>query len=1782
MKFVVMIRLVLCIFISFFLMSCGGGGDSSDKQPVVTQADFDNDGQPDSQDSDDDNDGYLDTKDDFPFNASEWLDTDSDGTGNNTDTDDDNDGYLDAEDALPLDADEFEDSDGDGVGDNADHYDSDPACYMDSDGDGSVCYLTLLKQLPEQPLIKKSSQFIYFSLASQSKILLLNTENQHFSEAIVYDEYRDLVDFLYHSSHERTYLQFSDGTIKYINAVNEFSDFPITNSGTELLFSAGDYLIISGQGNMSLYDVNAQETASIYLSSELLQTSWDQLSTTLYYTAGNQSRVSYIGSLAIDVIQGTIADQKSRYVSNNDNFQGRFIHLSNDDSLLFSSGSLLSTSSFEHTGDTELAFVDAVNLDDDGWLTIQYIAGKTKLNWFDKRFNVLDEKELLGSPKVIAGQVHNFTIVTETIEHLESFSYVLSDDVDNDGVPNESDEFPADASASVDTDNDGYPDEWNEGYNEADSTIGLEIDSFPNDSACWLLAHGDGTGQCNYGETMPAFTPDQVVAGNDGIIYIFSIENNTVFRWSGTEQRYIQPIYLNSNSTDFHQLPLRMAYSEEHQRIYLGYQNGEIKFVDLTDTDTVHHFTSLPLSVEGLASVGHFVLAQDESGAWASHYIFDINGVQTDIKEWNQNSQVYAWNELNSRVYFLRGTSDLYYEEIDQSSGEIKASKEANSYHGHGSEAIISISSDGSLVILGNGNIYDADTLTWKGAITSLSDAFWLSNNDLVTINKQNNEQFQITRRNSNYTTVELENIAGNFVKMLHAGESTFIVSIVQDELVFSEYIANDDTDGDGVDNLTDAFPLDIASSLDSDNDGFPDTWNQGYSEEDSTTNLALDSFSSDSACWLTEHNDGNGFCDYSATMPSFTPDEVLAGNDGIIYLLHYQLSTIYRWSTQSNSFINPIYVGSSNGLEVTKPMTVEVSSVHQRLYLGYQSGVITYIDLTNISAEKRFTNTGINIRTITSVGDFIRTSAGIFDVNAVNVDDSHAEYSRDYAWNEHNNRSYYFRDGSSPNDLHFVELNPNSGEIIDSGETPYHGSYSIVPPIRISNDGALVLLGSGDLYDANTLNWQGAVNSFDDALWLSNGDLVTINKTGDNSYQLVRRNSALITVENEQYQGSFIRLISAGNSTFIVSKIQDEFIFTEYLSNDDSDGDGVDNLSDAFPMDQAASIDSDNDGFPDQWNEGGNAENSTNGLILDGFPNDSACWLSEHDDGNGQCDFGATLPSFTPAKVISDENGIIYLYNSELGTVYRWSALTENYINPINVAQSNGLLEEYPTRMVYSQAHQRLYFGYESGEITFVDLTDIGPEQRFVNTAMGVQGLVAVGHYILAQDSSGAWNTHYVFDVNGTQTDIKDWNRYSREWAWNEHNSRVYFFSDGTSPNDLHFEEIDQSTGEISDSGETPYHSSSGIRTPIKIIDSGRYVLLGSGNVYDADTMEIEHEMSLNILDAAAFEDIFVVAHYVENESVWSVDTYNNNFSFEDSQTYTGEFVSMKKYQDTLIVVTIENGELSYSLTQLGDGDGDSIPAWWENKYGLSDEDTSDAIEDLDDDGLNNLDEFINRTSPIATDTDIDGLTDLEELNTYNTAPLIADSDVDGLLDGDEVLTYSTDPLVSDTDLDGFSDGEEVLKYNTDPLNSGSAPEPITSMIESFESGLNVAFWASTLESDGDWLLTEEDSSQGDKSIRSGNIGDGQQSSVLYSALFAKGNLTFDAKVSSESCCDRLFVYIDGEMSTQINNGEWQEGITISLSQGEHIIEWRYSKDGSASSGEDAAWIDNIQFIAE
>ncbi|MDB2667799.1 hypothetical protein N9Y71_05900 [Luminiphilus sp.] len=68
-----------------------------------------------------------------------------------------------------------------------------------------------------------------------------------------------------------------------------------------------------------------------------------------------------------------------------------------------------------------------------------------------------------------------------------------------------------------------------------------------------------------------------------------------------------------------------------------------------------------------------------------------------------------------------------------------------------------------------------------------------------------------------------------------------------------------------------------------------------------------------------------------------------------------------------------------------------------------------------------------------------------------------------------------------------------------------------------------------------------------------------------------------------------------------------------------DPDNDGVPNEQDAFPSDPAASVDSDGDAYPDQWNEDATDEQiAQSALTLDAFPESQFEWLDTDGDGIG------------------------------------------------------------------------------------------------------------------------------------------------------------------------------------------------------------------------------------------------------------------------------------------------------------------------------------------------------------------------------------------------------------------------------------------------------------------------------------------------------------------------------------------------------------------------------------
>jgi len=179
-------------------------------------------------------------------------------------------------------------------------------------------------------------------------------------------------------------------------------------------------------------------------------------------------------------------------------------------------------------------------------------------------------------------------------------------------------------------------------------------------------------------------------------------------------------------------------------------------------------------------------------------------------------------------------------------------------------------------------------------------------------------------------------------------------------------------------------------------------------------------------------------------------------------------------------------------------------------------------------------------------------------------------------------------------------------------------------------------------------------------------------------------------------------------------------------------------------------------------------------------------------------------------------------------------------------------------------------------------------------------------------------------------------------------------------------------------------------------------------------------------------------------------------------------------------------------------DSDGDGMPdefevvnARWSDilgRYTLDpkkDTGAGDANLDPDNDGLTNLEEYLNvhqyqrSTDPNSYDTDGDGLSDYEESRTYAALgpnPFKKDTDGDRLLDGEEVKIHGTNASSPDSDIDGLTDYEEVnaiylktgqrLKFQTDPLDEDPDDDGLRDFDEVLEYGTNP--WMADTDEDG------------------------------------------------------------------------------------------------------------------
>jgi hypothetical protein len=113
----------------------------------------------------------------------------------------------------------------------------------------------------------------------------------------------------------------------------------------------------------------------------------------------------------------------------------------------------------------------------------------------------------------------------------------------------------------------------------------------------------------------------------------------------------------------------------------------------------------------------------------------------------------------------------------------------------------------------------------------------------------------------------------------------------------------------------------------------------------------------------------------------------------------------------------------------------------------------------------------------------------------------------------------------------------------------------------------------------------------------------------------------------------------------------------------------------------------------------------------------------------------------------------------------------------------------------------------------------------------------------------------------------------------------------------------------------------------------------------------------------------------------------------------------------------------------------------------------------------------------------------------------------------------------------------------------------------------------------DADWLVSEETPYEGTYCAKTGDIGDGETTTLSIDYTVGEnGTISFYYKVSSQQNYDKLKFYIDNTIKAQWSGEiDWTHVSYYNISPGEHTFKWSYVKSANTSSGDDCGWVDMI-----
>ncbi len=399
------------------------------------------------------------------------------------------------------------------------------------------------------------------------------------------------------------------------------------------------------------------------------------------------------------------------------------------------------------------------------------------------------------------------------------------------------------------------------------------------------------------------------------------------------------------------------------------------------------------------------------------------------------------------------------------------------------------------------------------------------------------------------------------------------------------------------------------------------------------------------------------------------------------------------------------------------------------------------------------------------------------------------------------------------------------------------------------------------------------------------------------------------------------------------------------------------------------------------------------------------------------------TMPSTNPYSIMDNEGNIYVVwegYESSNGIYYKfYNVTTSTWSNDTLIISGNN---KKPVIAI----GDGIYIAWENESSKAIKFAEIDEHGNIISSIMQLDSIPSKNVSIAAHGSE----IYFVWQHNGSVF-YEMYNMTSSQWfdeTLLENNSFMPFILYNT------LEKIMQVIYTTNESGNNEIHyiplHVGGVKTSYDSDGDGLYDSVEKGwtnysnSSYDDSDAATTTDWQDYDTDDDGLPDGWIDGWSYDSHGYWGI-----NYSRIDGikQPWEGEDLNLNG-----AVNTGETDPNSY------DSDNDGLPDGWEVWYGLNGLDGNGddgANGDVDNDGLTNMQEYENGTSPVSNDSDNDGLLDKYEIE-HGTDANNPDSDNDGLFDGEENFTLDVDndglipPLDNDSDNDGIEDGNEYYVY--------------------------------------------------------------------------------------------------------------------------------------------------------